>query len=149
VNGVINLDSSEQLERDWDGSPYLFPARAGAGHALFFLGDTALAEPRAAWRGRRVLDASGGRIGHVRDVMVEHRSLDEVARASASRDGWGVRARYAVVAIRRAPWRRRHQVLIPAWQLRESDRDLIFDGDAHHLRLTVTARVSSWLGDFS
>lgn len=101
--------------------------------ALFRLSDTPLEEGHRAWIGQRVLDRRGDVIGRVREVMVEQRSLEEVAREDAAATGWGVRAVYAVVNVRRG-WFRRASVLLPVARLRQGISGLTCDEDALLMR---------------
>ena len=117
-----------------------------ANRALFFLGDTALSEHLASWRGRRVRDSQGRAIGVIKDLLVEHRTLDEAARDTRATVGWGVRPRYALLNLAMGGlWPRRRCVLVPIWSFREDGRALRFSGDVHHLRTTVSRKRPAWL----
>ncbi len=110
--------------------------------SLFRLADTPLFEPRQRWRGMKVLDRYGRSIGVVKDVLVEHRTLEEVVRQERDDRAWGVRATYAVVAVGDGLLARltgRHSVLIPVSRLIEEDGVLRADEDLSHIRTTLSA----------
>lgn len=114
------------------------PAR----RSLFRLADTPLFEPRQSWRGMKVVDRYGRSIGAVKDVLVEHRTLEEVVRQERDDRAWGVRATYAVVAVGDGLLARltgRRSVLIPVGRLTEEDGVLRADEDLSHIRTTLSA----------
>ena len=117
--------------------PQTLPRRS-----LFRLADTPLFEPRQKWRGMKVLDRYGRSIGMVKDVLVEHRTLEEVVRQERDDRAWGVRATYAVVAVGDGLLARltgRRSVLIPVSRLTEEDGALRADEDLSHIRTTLSA----------
>lgn len=108
---------------------------------LFLLGDTALTEPRQRWRGRKVLDRYDRQLGVVKDVLVEHRSLDEVLSQDIDGRAWGVRATYAVVRMGTG-WRSHfgaRTVLIPVSRLEEDGDALRTDQDLIDIQLMLSA----------
>jgi hypothetical protein len=110
--------------------------------SLFRLADTPLFEPRQSWRGMKVLDRYGRSIGVVKDVLVEHRTLEEVVRQERDDRAWGVRATYAVVAVGDGLLARltgRRSVLIPVSRLTEEEGALRADEDLSHIRTTLSA----------
>ena len=109
--------------------------------SLFRLSDTPLFEPRQRWRGMTVLDYYGRIIGTVKDVLVEHRTLDEVVNQDRDDRAWGVRATYAVVLVGGGLLARftSRTVLIPISRLSEQEGVLRAEEDLSHIRTTLSA----------
>jgi hypothetical protein len=105
---------------------------------LLHLRETPLVDDHRAWFGRKVLDVRGHALGRVRDILIEHRSLEESAREDPTGRSWGVRAVYAVVVSRRGLLRRR-SLLLPVAQMRDCGPDLRCAEDA----LAVQALLGS------
>jgi hypothetical protein len=117
------------------------PVQSLPKRSLFRLSETPLFEPRQRWRGMRVLDRYGRSIGWVRDVLVEHRTLDEAVKQDRDDRAWGVCATYAVVTVGAGLFARfsSRTVLIPVPRLIEHQGVLQADEDLSDIRTTLSA----------
>jgi hypothetical protein len=126
---TIGLDNWPTIPEKPAARPLPFAARD-----LCWLAETPLYIEEERWRGRKVLDRRGRPLGHVRDVLVEVRSLEDSFRGGAPK-AWGVRPVY--FAVKAGPgwrwWARPREVLVAAGRLDGSGEVLRADVDALEL----------------
>ncbi len=111
-------------------------------HPLFKLKDTRLDEAHQTWIGRDVRDRYGRHLGHVKEILVEERTMEEACQEDQDPEGWAARADFAVVAVETGMLdriRARHVVMVPIASLREQDGVLVADEDGDAIRVALAS----------
>ncbi|MBV9119444.1 MAG: hypothetical protein JOZ39_01955 [Chloroflexi bacterium] len=109
-------------------------------HPLYKLRDTGLEEPQRAWVGRKVVDRFGRHLGHVREILVEERTLQDALAEDHDPQGWTGRAAFALVTVetgRLGRFRARREVTLPLPLLNELADGLMVDQDGDEIRLAL------------
>ena len=106
-------------------------------HPIYDLKAVHLEEPHASWIGREVIDRYGRRLGHVKQVMVEERTLDEALSEDHDPHGWAGKADFVAVTVETGllGWLRRGPtVMLPIAELHEHHGVLEVDENAAEIR---------------
>ena len=109
-------------------------------HPIYQLKDTGLNEPHKEWIGREVRDRYGRHLGHVKEILVEDRTLDDATREDQDVQAWTARADFVVVSVEQGLLDRihpQHTVMLALDVVQEKDGVLVADEDRDDIRTTL------------
>jgi hypothetical protein len=111
-------------------------------HPIYKLKETHLDEPHQNWIGREVADRYGRRLGHVKEILVEERTLEDALKDDQDPQGWVGKADFAVVTVETGLLGRlkaRHVVMLPIDTIAERDGVLTVDEDGDEIRVALAS----------
>ena len=83
-------------------------------HPMYKLKETHLEEDHKEWVGREVVDRYGRHLGHVKEILIEERTLEDALKEDRDPHGWTAKADFVVVNVETgllARLRARHVVM--------------------------------------
>ena len=110
---------------------------------VYQLKETHLEEPHKRWVGREVKDRYGHHLGHVREIMVEERTLEDALREDRDPQGWVARADFVTVGVETGllgRLRAQHTVMLPIDAVQEEGDVLVADADGDEIRVALRSR---------
>lgn len=111
-------------------------------HPIYQLKETRLEERHKDWLGREVRDRYGRHLGHVKEILVEERSLEQAIQEDNDVRGWTARADFVIVGVETGLLGRlhsQHTVLLPVDMVQEQDGALVADEDGDEIRTALLA----------
>jgi hypothetical protein len=111
-------------------------------HPIYKLRDTGLVEPHETWIGRAITDRYGRHLGHVKEILVEERTLGDALREDQDPQGWTARADFAVVNVETGllgRLRARHVVVLPLGAISEQGGHLTAYEDGDEIRVALAS----------
>ncbi|HLG71724.1 MAG TPA: hypothetical protein VK009_14995 [Chloroflexota bacterium] len=111
-------------------------------HPVYPLKEVRLDEPHKAWIGREVRDRLGRHLGHVKEVLVEERSVEQATAEDHDVRAWTARADFVLVGVETGLFgrvRAQHTVMLPVDAIQERDGHLVAEEDADEIRTALGA----------
>ena len=111
-------------------------------HPIYQLKETHLEEGHKDWVGREVRDRYGRHLGHVKEILVEERTLEQALAEDRDPRGWAARADFIVVGVETGllgRLRAQHTVMLPIDTVQQRDRILVADEDGDEIRTALRA----------
>jgi hypothetical protein len=109
---------------------------------LYKLKETRLEEDHKQWVGREVMDRYGRHLGHVKEILIEERTLEDALREDRDPRGWTAKADFVVVNVETGVLGRlhaRHVVMLPISAIRERNGMLATDEDGDEIRVALAS----------
>jgi hypothetical protein len=109
---------------------------------MYKLKETKLDEQHQSWVGREVVDRYGRHLGHVKEILIEERTLEDALKEDQDPQGWTARADFVVVNVETGLLgriRSRHVVMLPIDALREESGRLVCDEDGDEIRVALAS----------
>ena len=111
-------------------------------HPVYKLKDTQMEEAHKDWAGREVRDRYGRRLGRVKDILIEGRTLEDALKEDQDPEGWAARADFVSVSVERRRFDRlgsNRIVLLPINSLKEEGAALVANEDGDEIRLLLAS----------
>jgi len=104
------------------------------------LKETHLEEDHKAWVGREVVDRYGRHLGHVKEILIEERTLEDALKEDRDPHGWTAKADFIVVNVETGLLGRlhaRHVVMLPISAVQEQNGILVTNEDGDEIRIAL------------
>lgn len=111
-------------------------------HPIYELRKTGLEESHKDWIGREIRDRYGRHLGHVKEILVEERTLEDALKEDMDPQGWTAKADFVLVAIETGllgRLRAQHTVMLPIDVVQERDHVLVADEDGDEIRVALSS----------
>ena len=111
-------------------------------HPIYKLKETHLEEDHKHWVGREVVDRYGRRLGHVKEILIEERTLEDALREDRDPQGWTAKADFVVVNVETGVLARLHArrvVMLPMSAIQERNGMLATDEDGDEIRIALAS----------
>ena len=111
-------------------------------HPVYPLKETRLEERHKAWIGREVRDHYGRHLGHVKEILIEDRTLEQAVAEDGDAQGWTARADFVSVGVETGLFghvHAQHTVMLPVDTVREQDGFLVAQEDGDEIRTALGA----------